>query len=713
MHLFKIFAFTLMLLCPVINIVAQNRPYDFMEDNIAYRILPNGNHELMVCDTDPYAQIGDEDNDYYISSNNYQGLEHAVIPETVVHNGEHYTVTSIGFYAFASSKIKSVHIPKTITKIGGLAFNNCQSLETVYINDLTAWLSIEFGYYTAHYYSYYCYYDIDEWRKESSANPMTCASQLLLNGQEVTELVVPETINEIKDYAFMGCDHLTRIKLHNGISTIGTSAFAGCTKLNIVEASNLQYWCGVSRKENAFTAPFHLLLNDKELKHLEMPYSMTEIKPRAFEYCGYITDVNIPESVSTIGANAFYGCKSLASLSLPSTISRIDNGAFVGCNNLLEIHSQVKNPASAVLGDQDIWWKIQIYNYDNPPADSMYCSFSRRTKLNGILYVPSKTKHLLEDCYEWNSFKNVVETSVPSGDLSGDGIVDVSDVDKMIDMVLGKVEQDITVADLNGDGKVDVSDVNMLIDMVLGKGSGSEGNSVTQTYTVNGISFKMVEIKGGTFQMGGTSEQQWVNDNETPVHQVTVSDYCLGQTEVTQELWKAVMGYNPSKFRAANGYEEDLQRPVEMVTREDALTFISRLNELTGENFRLPTEAEWEYAARGGDKSCGTMYAGGNDPDPVAWCAINSGKITHAVGTKLSNELGLYDMSGNVYEWCSDFFGDYSSTAQVNPTGPTAGDKVVVRGASWYHAMKECRVSARMAIDPTRCYDSVGIRLVK
>ena len=184
-----------------------------------------------------------------------------------------------------------------------------------------------------------------------------------------------------------------------------------------------------------------------------------------------------------------------------------------------------------------------------------------------------------------------------------------------------------------------------------------------QTFTVGGVSFTMVKVEGGTFKMGATSEQgSDVYDNEKPAHSVTLSSYYIGQTEVTQELWQAVMGSN---YKGA-------KRPVECVSWNDCQEFISKLNEKTGKNFRLPTEAEWEYAARGG-KSGGTKYSGSNTIGDVAWYTDNSGGTTHDVATKRANELGIYDMSGNVWEWCSDWYGDYSSSSQSNPQGPSTG----------------------------------------
>ena len=226
------------------------------------------------------------------------------------------------------------------------------------------------------------------------------------------------------------------------------------------------------------------------------------------------------------------------------------------------------------------------------------------------------------------------------------------------------------------------------------------------TFTVNGVQFTMVEVGGDTFTMGATSEQgsdAW--DEEKPAHEVTLSDYYIGQTEVTQALWEAVMGSNPSDSKGDN-------LPVERVSWDDCQVFIQKLNQLTGKQFRLPTEAEWEYAARGGRKSRGYKYAGGNNIDSVAWCDGNSGNETHPVATKQANELGIYDMSGNVLEWCSDWCGDYTSSSQSDPQGSSSGSFRVIRGGCYYNFTRNCRVSYR--ISNTMDYRSgyLGLRLL-
>ena len=216
----------------------------------------------------------------------------------------------------------------------------------------------------------------------------------------------------------------------------------------------------------------------------------------------------------------------------------------------------------------------------------------------------------------------------------------------------------------------------------------------------------MVKVDGGRFRMGATSEQG--NDaynNEKPVHEVTLSDYYMGKYEVRQSEWEAVMGNNPSYFKGA-----DL--PVEQVSWEDCHKFIGRLNALTGLNFKLPTEAQWEYAARGGNLSKSYKYSGSNDLGEVGWYGSNSGNCTHRVGEKQPNELGLYDMSGNVWEWCEDRYGGYSVTSQRDPLGAASGSYRVFRGGCWYYGARSCRVSFRYYDRPGIRYYILGFRLV-
>ena len=223
---------------------------------------------------------------------------------------------------------------------------------------------------------------------------------------------------------------------------------------------------------------------------------------------------------------------------------------------------------------------------------------------------------------------------------------------------------------------------------------------------LNKLINNMVYVSGGTFTMGATSEQgSEAESYEKPTHSVTLSSYYICKYEVTQALWRAVMGSNPSNFKGNN-------LPVENVSWYDCQTFIKRLNSYTGRNFRLPTEAEWEFAARGGNYSRHYKYSGSNYISDVGWYDDNSGNRTHPVGTKQANELGLYDMSGNVWEWCSDWYGSYSFYSQNDPTGPNSGSYRVNRGGGWNFYAWLCRSSIRYYYSPNYTHYDLGLRLV-
>jgi formylglycine-generating enzyme required for sulfatase activity len=217
----------------------------------------------------------------------------------------------------------------------------------------------------------------------------------------------------------------------------------------------------------------------------------------------------------------------------------------------------------------------------------------------------------------------------------------------------------------------------------------------------------MVFVKGGTFQMGCNERE-----NEKPVHSVTVDDFYMGKYEVTQKQWQEIMGTNPSSFKNCDNC------PVEKVSWNDIQKFIKKLNTKTGQNYRLPTEAEWEYAARGGNQSKGYQYAGSNTINEVAWYGYDkSGKKTHQVGTKKANELGIYDMSGNVWESCSDWYASdyYKNSPSNNPEGPISSDDRVIRGGAWNGKPDDCRVTYRTSSgdNPYSSYNNIGFRVVR
>lgn len=256
---------------------------------------------------------------------------------------------------------------------------------------------------------------------------------------------------------------------------------------------------------------------------------------------------------------------------------------------------------------------------------------------------------------------------------------------------------------------------------VYGPSSPPDDSDGAKSFTVTGngkkITFKMIKVESGTFTMGATSEQSnEANDTERPAHQVTLTkDYYLGETEVTQALWYAVMGQSPTsngnKWNTTYGLGDDY--PAYYISYTDCQNFLNKLNEMTGEAFRFPTEAEWEFAARGGNASKGYKYAGSNTIDDVAWYKDNSESATHPVaqGQKKANELGLYDMSGNVWEWCYDWFGIYPSTTQTNPTGISSGYERVYRGGGFSSIASYCRTANRAYYQSSFTANILGFRL--
>lgn len=247
--------------------------------------------------------------------------------------------------------------------------------------------------------------------------------------------------------------------------------------------------------------------------------------------------------------------------------------------------------------------------------------------------------------------------------------------------------------------------------------SGRQGQGVGTLSRTHPAEPEMVYVQGGTFLMGCTAEQGTCDGDESPNHLVTVSDFYIGKYEVTQAQWRAVMGTSirQQRDKGDSGWPirgEGDNYPMYYVSWDEVQEFISRLNTLTGKRYRLPTEAEWEYAARGGNKSGNYRYSGSNFLEQVAWFSSNSGDSTHPVGTKSPNELGIYDMSGNVWEWCYDWYGGYGSASQNNPTGPASGSNRVGRGGSWYCGSSICRVANRDFSTPSNRGNILGFRLV-
>lgn len=249
-----------------------------------------------------------------------------------------------------------------------------------------------------------------------------------------------------------------------------------------------------------------------------------------------------------------------------------------------------------------------------------------------------------------------------------------------------------------------------------GGGGVSPRSSTNQDFTEDawGINMKMIWVEGGDFLMGCTSEQGSCYDDEKNVRRVTVDGFYIGMLEVTQSQWEKVMGTSiyqqKSKANESNTYGVGPDYPIYYVSWEEATEFCRLLSNKTGKTYTLPTEAQWEYAARGGKKADGTKYAGSNMIDAVA---NNSGSSTHPCGTKRANALGIYDMSGNVWEWCKDWYSSsYPSYDTNNPTGPSSGSARVIRGGSWYNNATNCRVANRFVSSPGYRGSDLGFRVV-
>lgn len=231
-----------------------------------------------------------------------------------------------------------------------------------------------------------------------------------------------------------------------------------------------------------------------------------------------------------------------------------------------------------------------------------------------------------------------------------------------------------------------------------------ELNRYLTPYYVGDICFNMRQVEGGVFMMGTTDPyHNKIVENSEPRHEVRLSSFQLSETEVTQELWQAVMGSNPSVSKGD-------KKPVENVSWDDCQAFIEKLNELTGKQFRLPTEAEWEYAAAGGNKSREYKFSGSNNEEKVAWHRENSSSSTHDVKTKKANEIGLFDMSGNVWEWCQDWYAEnYKNAGANNPTGPTTGTERVTRGSGCNDTLQP--IQYRGHKKPTDRSGYIGLRI--
>ena len=632
----------------------------------------------------------------YIAFNMCSSLTGLTIPNTVTSIGEsafigcdHLTaitipssVTTISKNGFASSGLKEVLIPATVTSLGWGAFNMCDSLKSV---------AIEAG---ATYISDYAF--------------ATCPS--------LKSVTIPNTVKTIGEYAFGWCETLPSIALPSSVTSIGRNAFVGCTALKSVtsEAVTPPTMANSDVFPSSVYSNAVLYMNsENRYKAADWWKNFTTVKLSLYDAVGI--DTNHPDFV-------FYSMQHFEEAYQWTNVVEGDR-SYIRSGNAGVHRSQsalkaqvMVDKAAVVSFDFKAWGEGSSPIYDACEfyidGEQQFCWGALQNDWeNFSVLLTEPGQHTLMWIYDKDysvnrpgdyfaidnlTLTNAVE-DVLRGDVDGDGSVTIADVSELVDLILAGDTNVNTcpAADVDGNGSVNIADVSDLVDCLI------SGNMPAHVFTVAGVSFNMVPVAGGTFSMGNDRYYS----SEQPVHQVTLSSYSIGQTEVTQALWLAVMGSNPSRFTG------DLNRPVELVSWDDCQVFITKLNQLTGMNFRLPTEAEWEFAARGGKSSQGYLYAGSNNSDIVSWNTNNSGNTTHPVGTKAPNELGLYDMSGNVYEWCQDYYGDYTNEAQTNPTGPASGTNLVCRGGGYMYNVDDCRVTARTSDPSTRVYDCQGFRL--
>ena len=712
--------------------------FDFEEDGVYYSITSE--NEVIVAN----------------GEDAYQGV--IIVPSTVTYDGVTYTVTGIGYDAFADANLTNLVLPVTISSIDSTAFTGCH-IGSLIINGNGAWTAgaidcdidnlyvmsgvtgiqgltvnpvatvysystlppacneqtfIDYNaelhvpatalaaYFTAPYWNNFI--NISSDAVEPMGVTLDKDSVSVLVGNQFTLTATPVPANATPDQFLWTSSDETIATVENGVIT---AVHVGECDIKAYLLDKMAV-CHVVVTEIAPTA----VTVNPDFAKLELGSQMTltatvmpeDATDKVVTWETTNSDVATVDSLGTVTAVGSGECFVTATCrdkQATCHIIVVDHFVFITLDEhevrLMPNHMVTLTPSVMPEGTS------LVVTSSNPVVAATRMA-NGKIQVVGITEGRTIIKVNSTDGYA-EADSCLVKVYTLRGDVNGDGFINIADVTTLINYVLGGNANGVIWenADANNDKDINVADVTKLISAIL---SGTELDPKeepiegAETFTVNGVTFTMMPVEGGTFTMGATPEQgtsdPW--NDERPTHEVTLSTFSIGETEVTQALWQAVMGSNPSEFTG------DLNHPVEMVSWDDCQAFITQLNQLTGRNFRLPTEAEWEYAARGGNKTSGYKYAGGNDINELAWWDTNAGDGvgpnspeygTHPVRSKKANELGLYDMSGNVWEWCQDWYGSYSSEAQTNPTGPATGSNRVYRGGSWLNYARNCRVSSR------------------
>ena len=577
---------------------------------------------------------------------------------------------------------------------------------------------------------------------------MTIGENAFAGCSGMTRVTFPNTLNTIGSYSFGGCTSLTEVVIPNSVTYVRGMAFYGCSALTTVDLGENCRFNTDNWSLNIFKGCTSL--TDITCRSLQA----WEFEEPMFDESTYTTaTLHVPSSALNAYQNTNYWNKFthvegfadesgdalnsalnieggainfVSSGDYPWTVVTEGGRTYAQSGNAGVASSASVLTATVTLSSPTtLFFDFKAWGEGSSPAYDK-CEFlvdgvtrfaygQRQNDWETYSVLLTAGTHTLTWQYTKDSSVNPtgdyfavdnvsIHTIEMRGDVDADGNVNISDVTALIDYLLSGNASGIVLAnaDCDQDGNVNISDVTTLIDYLLAGHWPGE-----QEFTVGGVTFKMIDVEGGTFTMGFTGETPTSDEqNALPAHQVTLSSYSIGETEVTQALWVAVMGNNPSH------YTGDLNRPVETVSWNDCQEFITQLNQMTGMTFRLPTEAEWEFAARGGNMSHGYMYSGSNTLNDVAWNSNNNSTYTtQPVGQKSPNELGLYDMSGSVWEWCNDYYDVYSANAQTNPTGPTSGSDRVARGGAFFNAEGGHRVWFRYHTTADHTADGLGFRL--